>query len=402
MSKRKSVKLKSEKITILLLVVVCAILIIIGSVVAFVLVDENGYFAEEEPNSGSIIDTNSISLSYLDDNTVFTYPLSFSEQDIQDTQIVGDSVYVLTSKNLICLSDDGDFIFAKELNYSDAALYSNSKYIIIYDKIGGYYIVCDEDEVLLQEQISQDETFLIAQVDEAGNVLLVTKNSEKSSIFYMYDKNLELVRSFAFTQEYVVDMSIYNSDKIVFATIGSQDGYFISKLYLFDMDSSEQLDSYELGSDAVISVDFIDNQNICVLTQSNIMIAQIIDETSIQFVSNNEIVGSILNYQVNSDLIVITTQEIDDLNKTIISIYGSDNVLTASTSIAYKALDIYADTKYVYVLTAQTLYILNLDGSIHSELELSDSVFGVVSSDTGVYHYSIGVLHKNIYKIFTQ
>lgn len=400
-SKKRPIKLKSEKTTIFLLVIVVLGVLIAAGLAFFIIVDETGYFAAESQDSGSVIDTNSINLSYLDEDTYFTFPLEFSEQDIKNVSIVGDNIYILTSKTLICLSEDGNFIFSKVLNYSSPVLYSNSNYAIVYDEVGGYYIVFDEDKILYEEQIDSSETFLLAKVDEYCNILLVTKSSSNSSIFYMYDKNLKQVRYFDFTQEYIVSVDVYNGETITLLTISSQSGYFSSGLQVASVDS-QSLVSYDLGSCAAVYAQIVSFDTILILTDSSLITLQYEIDSGVQMISENSIFGTLLNYYAFSDGFVIASQSIDDLNETIISFYSEQNTLTFEITIPYKALDVFADSKYIYVLTSQTIYVLNSDGDIHSELELTDSAFGLVASSNGIYHYSIGVLHKNEYKLSTQ
>ncbi|MFI3141027.1 MAG: DUF5711 family protein [Clostridia bacterium] len=399
--KNKAIKKKKEVITKLILVIISLTLIAIAMFIVFMLIDENGYFSDEEANSGSVMDTNSISLSYLDENSVFTFPLSFSDKDLVSVQILGTNVCILTSKTLICLNEDGEFLFYEELNYSSPVLVTSENLGIVYDEVGGEYITFNENKVVYESQIADDETFLLAKVDDDENTLLVTKSETQSSIFYLYDSKNELVRNFGFSQDYVVGVSIYDSDKIVFLTIGSQDGYFNSMIYLFDMQSDTELSSYSLSSSYVVSVDFIDKNTFNIVTSDELILAQINDSDQIVISSQVSIQGELLNYNISQMGIIVATQPIDELNETQISLYNDDLILNCMMSIPYKALDIYADSKYIYVLTSSLLYIFNSSGEINSQISISDSAFEVVSSSSGVYYYSVGVLHKNNYKLST-
>lgn len=121
--------------------------------------------------------------------------------------------------------------------YSAPVIRASSKYLLIYDSAGAGYSIYNSFIRLRSQTL--DNTIYAADINDNGEVIIQTSDSEYRSVIYLYDSGSELAAAYRI-KDYVTCSDLSNDGKyIAAASVSAENGGYAYSLRLYRRGETE-------------------------------------------------------------------------------------------------------------------------------------------------------------------
>ena len=136
-------------------------------------------------------------------------------------------------------------IFANQ--YTNPAVSTSSKYILIYDADGTSFSVCNSFVVLHSENI--EDRIYYADINDRGEVLIHADVTGYGSALYLYNSSFERTAAYYFN-DYIVCSDLSDDGKyIVVSTVSLENGSYAGQLKFYRRGEKEAFQTYDINGE---------------------------------------------------------------------------------------------------------------------------------------------------------
>ena len=320
------------------------------------------------------------------------YPVSFSTNDIRDVKVMGKNLVVLTKKLVTALNKNGDILWTHPLSYGDAAVFSNDRYTVVFDRLSNKYAVIDKNGKFEEKKSDISSQIFNAKITDKGEVLLALRSENSSSLVVVTDKNGEDKLIWSCTQEYVVDLALSDDGKTLFCgSIGAAGGEMYTKVYALTVKNGEEK-SYTVPSSSCIAINALSSDRCSLLSTEGIYIFDLSEE---EMLINSSIFNSeLICWASDSDgNVAVLTDSMGNISEHTLSVYSSKAEEKYSLSLEDSIEDIFVQKDEALILYSDSVVAVK-KGEVDRRLFFENKAVGIVKSRNQIYCYSMGGVEK--------
>ena len=282
------------------------------------------------------------------------------------TRINNNLVYVSDTK-FVTMNNWGRTIYTSKQNYSNPVLVTaaDSDLSLIYNLDSTEYAINTLDSNVYKGKAPGD--IVVADISESGTYALVTQKDGYLSKLYIYSEDNKQIFTYSFADYYITSVSLDSSgETAVLSGLSAHNGSQISAVYVLDFTQKEPLLFKEFNNNAIYYVDHLTDRYCCIIGENS---TYTLDTNNNEFAVMEYAGKTLTAFTVNTDTntFSISLSRSGDGHKCdILSFNSSGNLSgTITTELNVKSISTYKNR--VAVLSEDTLYLYNKDGSLISQ-----------------------------------
>lgn len=322
------------------------------------------------------------------------FPVTFSNNDIINTESFSSKIFVLGKKILTCISDSGKIKYNRIFTYSDPVMTVSGNYGLVYDRASSKYFIFNGTGVICEGETENKKHIITAEINNRGDVALVTKSDDSACRVSLADKKGKVHYIWSCAEEYGVAVDLSEDGGVILCgTIGSDNGTVYSKIYRLETRSDKEAVENKLENSAVIGVSLIGKRAIVTCNNGRSI-----------FTYKNSIVEE--QHEVFSDTVeffhsdksgntVVVTNKIGSFTTNEVRVYNKNNNTSYVGFIDGEIVDVICRGKKVYLLTDKAIYESLTDGTFGAVGTKDISGEGLVICESRLYYYSTGYVDIN-------
>jgi WD40 repeat protein len=182
----------------------------------------------------------SISDFFIGTSSDNKFPIKIDGTSVQSAGLMGSNIALLTDTCFKIYSQNGNELVNHQHGYSNPAMVVTNKKAVIFDRGGKALIVYSRFKN--EFDIKPEYAIVTADMNERGNLAIVTGTRGYIAELDVYDKNYNNIFKWYSAENYVVDVSISpDGQKAAVALINAENGDVKSSIYVFEFDKNEPL-----------------------------------------------------------------------------------------------------------------------------------------------------------------
>ena len=294
--------------------------------------------------------------------------------------VLEDQLVVLSETKLSILDRNGE-VWSAQVSMSAPALCGNGSRVVAYDVGGTELYVLDRKGALLRLSAEEDEPFIAASLNADGWLAVTTEQTSHKAWVTVYDEELEKVFEFKSSEHFVTEARVTEDNKRLAAvTLEEENGTFVSRVLLYDLQKAESLGSYDVTVGLVM-----------LLSQQGESLVTVAD-TCLTFADPGGTVRG--EYHYAGEFLRGFAPEGDGFTALLLNRYQSGSVgrlvtiapdgsLLAQLDVNREVLGISAEGRYLAVLYTDQLGIYNQSLQTYASLTGTDFASGVLMRPDG-------------------
>lgn len=399
--KKNKVKKSNSKSTVkgsIILIVLFTLIIIAASFLI-----ANSDFLSADSSQSTTPEVNVIENDETDDNLAKQspvkakgFPVSFTSNSIKDVQIADSCIFVLNQDMISCINNSGSERFSEVVNYVDPVMKTNGQYCLIFDRQGSKYMILNKKGIIRNGNSENEALIITGEIAEDGSYIISSGKVGATSMMTYYSKNGDMIYQWSCANEHIISLAISDNKKnLACCAINSSNGNLYTRIYFFDINSSEKNKHFTFKTSAALDLFFTSNSSIiAVCNNKRILIdCKSSDSKPISVEYPSTILAR--SNDANGNTAVIS-KKIDSFDESELSVYDNKNNLVYSCSVDNGIIDIICNRKKVYILTKSNILVYNSSGKLTRTIEINSPSIGIAYGFGKLHHFSQGYLFSAV------
>lgn len=277
---------------------------------------------------------------------------------------LGDNFCLLTDTYFYTYNSDGAMISNIQHGMQSAALTSNSRRALLYDRNGRELKLYNRSGEIYST--ATEDTIDFAQISNGDRCAVITKSSKYSNCLFVFNGDGQQIFRWA-SPLYLIDRVAFSKDdnSIFAAVCGADNGELEYRLLRFDLDKDDGTvwETY-IGKHMVFSLEQTDGSVFAVTAGG----AYIVDEDSGEITAQNDFLKNVAQIPGGELRAVVFS---DTAGGYVLTVYDETLEATAAASLQ-NVSRIRADGKKLYVLSKRMLTVMDEGLNAVAETELDD------------------------------
>lgn len=307
------------------------------------------------------------------------FPIAVNTESTLNTDIIGDSIIILTSENVAVYSPGGKLIFSQPHVYTKPGLSVNGDKAIIFDRSGkGFMLVTDKKLVYEGEA---DNIIISAEYGNDGSYALGTKAKSATSALSVYNKSNKMVFQWNCAYENIVSIALSDNGKFIgVATLGAENGTLFTTVQYFGVDYKEALNTQKIQGVAPFDLEFTAYNTLTMISHVGVYTINRNDEAYTETLKyySSEFNSCDISGKGNY---VVSLAKYGSENVFEILVYKSKGQLKTTISANYEIKSVRMSDKYIFALAEDCITVYDLNGKIVSEINYKGEAFSVLPTD---------------------
>ena len=193
------------------------------------------------------------------------YPVDIVGSNVEKGNFAYEgNIQYVSDTSFVALASNGNELAYKQLTFARPILASAGDNVIIYNLGGTGYITGNKKEL---RNVREDENDIFtADINSKGYYCITTKVDGYLSKITVYNKDNEKVYAYSFADYYINAVALNNDGTgCVACGFSGSDGSLSSIAYVLDFSKEEPLSTYSLDENPIYSVEYLDNNNVCMV-----------------------------------------------------------------------------------------------------------------------------------------
>ncbi len=299
------------------------------------------------------------------------YPVSLVGGDSLLSEKQGSLIYTLTDTNLEVYSLGGKNALSSAHGFSSPVMKTSPTRAVVYEQGGKGLKLYGMDKLILSE--SYDDNIISAGLSRSGAYAVATTSKDFASRVTVYSKNSKMLFEWSSSVEIVSDVALSPmGNRLAVSVFSSQNGQYISKVYIFGFDSATPLHTTEYQGKLIYSISTCSNSGIfCVYNGG------------MDFISWGKFKESkfTTDYEVRmqrgtNSICALASSRVGDKKDTKITAFSSGGKQLFETNWKQSITDFAVMGDKILILSDTSVYLLDKKGNV---LKKGDAGFGGVS-----------------------
>lgn len=293
------------------------------------------------------------------------FPIELPGSARYSLQRTGEGFTLLTDTYLYSYGTDGSQVYALKHGYSNPALATSEKRILLFDKGGFNFSLYSRTSLMYKKAV--DDKIMFASVGSDNLTAVVTRSDRYSNILYVYDDggNWKYTRKFA--DENVLQVStVGDGEHLIVTTLSSLNGDIITNIYKFSIKKNEgNIWRYTFRNNSLPCGLYADKNTVITVCDNTVLAINGGDGTLRDSFSFS---GTLKDLTISPDFTAVHYDDISS-SKQIVAVLDAKGEETGVTTVNNNTVDILADDDKIYVLDGTKLRIF--DTSMTDETDLA-------------------------------
>lgn len=199
------------------------------------------------------------------------YPYSFPSEQVKNVYPGSSDIILLTDVYARVLTPTAKTKLNVQHNFSAPAVASKGSGFILYDRDSKYYKVARGKSVSAQKEAAGN--ILTCAIGENGSYAVASRANDAASTVTVYDGNFNSVFKWNSSSDHIIDVALTDNGKFLSAAvIGAEKGEVVSKVLVFDVNSSEPLAQFKFPGAAAADIHFTSKGNLIIICDNMVTV----------------------------------------------------------------------------------------------------------------------------------
>ncbi|MBQ8304197.1 MAG: hypothetical protein IJX79_04565 [Clostridia bacterium] len=299
------------------------------------------------------------------------YPISLVGGDSLLSQKQGSLIYTLTDTNLEVYSLGGKKALSSAHGFSTPVIKTSPTRAVVYEQGGKGLKLYGAEKLIFSK--NYEDNIISAGLSRSGAYAVATTSKDFASKVTVYSKNSKMLFEWSSSVEIVSDVALSpTGNKLAVSVFSSQNGQYLSKVYIFGFDSATPLYTTEYKGSLIYSLSAQSNSGIFAVYNGGM-----------DFISWGKFKESkfTTDYQVRmqrgtNSICALASSRSNDKKDTKITTFSSGGKQLFEINWKQSITDFAVMGDKILILSDTSVYLLDKNGNV---LKKGDAGFGGVS-----------------------
>ncbi len=326
------------------------------------------------------------------------YPYELSMGSPEKTDVIGSYMAVVDDSNVVLLSKTAKEILRYDTTYTNPDMKISNRRALVYNRGTSSFLVLGQSDVIYDNSQTNgllDGGIITASIGKKSNFAFATWSDEGVSKFTVLNKKLDVDFYYVFGKDRILYTALSDNGKYgACAVFGVENATYYSKIYIFDFKKTEPVHVLKYTGETVIQVDFINNKSINVVTdlKRRVISTDTGEETNTIDYSTHTL--NAVDFDPKTKKSVLCYSKYGSTSNVI---YGFDKKGRQTFCIdnVENVKDIECNSKYVAVLTSESVLCYDYKGRLKNTVSLTFNIDSIEMISKELYLFS----GSNVYKV---
>ncbi len=320
------------------------------------------------------------------------FPLLINSESTICTDVLGESVVVLSTDNVAVYTPEGKMKFSQPHIFSKPGISVNGDNAVIFDRGGKGFLLINDKKVAYEGEA--ENTIITADYGKDGTYALSTKFDGATSVLEVFNKSNKLIFQWNCAYENIVSVCVSDNGKYVgVATLGAKNGNLLTNIQYFGIDYKEPLNTQTITGAVPFDIDFTAYNTVTLLTDVGVYTLNRKDEKYSEAIKYYSSEFTSCDTSVNGKSIVCLAK------------YGSENVfeihvlkangkVKSTIQADYSIKSVKMSDKYIFALGDKAIYVYNYNGKQVSKITYKGDAQGILPTDDFIFVVSLDKISR--------
>lgn len=313
----------------------------------------------------------------LDSERDRSFPMSLKGETVYDMDVCDGNLVITAQANNIYLRLDPIKQTSLQHGFSTPIVATADKYILTYD-LGGYELtlgVRNKDP----ESLKTTTQILFCEVNQNGDVAVVTSGEHSANTVTIYDKNLKQILKYD-VDDYVMALD-FTRNGCVFAAQNAENGNDITNVYQLNYQKEKVewkttvfgLVPYSLQVTKSRDVLLVGNGQLVTLSSKGEKLGSVAFSGLVKQICHHE------------DTVVLALQNAMNLNDTDLQVYSAEGTLKKELTIPSSVVDLFCDEEGILFLDKKQVISYSYDLKEQGTYTFDENYTDLVRTEDIIY-----------------
>lgn len=321
-------------------------------------------------------------------------PVELTGTETYNISAKSNYFYLLSDTSLSVISNNGKRSFSDNHGFSSPVLCESEARCLVYDQNGKGVRVYNAKGLVLSYE--NKNAVFAADIARDGTFALAGKAENYTSMVTVFDEDGKMLYEWYCPEETINSVAVApNGKSVAVGTVSASDGEFESAVYVLKYDSADPIFEKRYDGEFIYSINSVSRKNFTVIFENKCDIIAWKDNSVVSFETEYNV-----NFlrATNKYTVIASCRENNDGNY-YFCVYNRKNQLDLSFDFEGHVDDFQIYGKNIFILSDNTVYLINNDGKI---AKTGESPFGTVKIVPVSSGSCLAVGHNSVTKINLQ
>ncbi len=320
------------------------------------------------------------------------FPLTVDSDSTINTQIIGESIIVLTIEDFTVYSHSGKKIYSEPHNYSSPTISLNGDRAVVFDRGKSSFKLINEKKVIYTGEATGD--IICAEFGSGGNYALGIRGNKSTSSLVVFSATNKKLFQWNCAYEFVSSIALSENNKFAgVATLGAKNGEVFTEINYFGFDYQEPISSHTLKNTTAMDIEFTAVNTLTVFSDTGVYSINKKDESPIAVCEYYSSEFNSFDYSGNGKYVVALARY-GSANNFLITIYSSKGKQKSLIEIDHPVKSVTMSDKYIFALAENSIMVYNLNGKKISQIEVKGDAGSLIATDKYLYINSLDKISR--------
>lgn len=315
------------------------------------------------------------------------FPITINTESTLNTEVIGDSILVLTTENVTVYSPKGKEVFSQPHVFTKPAVSVNGDRAVVFDRGGKGFMLLTDKKIVFEG--NAENTVITAEYGKNGSYALGTRSKNATSTLTVYNKNNKSVFQWNCAYEHIVSIALSNNGKYIgAAVIGAENGEIFTTVQYFGLEYKEPLNTQKITSACALDLEFTSYGKLTLISDKGVYT---VDRKSEKYTETLKYYSTEFNScDISSDgHYIVSLAKYGSENVFEILLYKPKGELKTTISADFEIKSAYISDKYIFALTEKSVIVYNYGGKIVSEFDFKGDAHSLLPTDGYIFIISL-------------
>ena len=317
-----------------------------------------------------------------------SFPVSYDFNTGGDVTYSNGSALITTGTELKCYNRAGNLIYSRIHGFAEPIVKTSKVRTLIYGVNDSGYKIQNAKKEVFSKKTKNSAAIICADISDCGVYAIVTEGTEDVALVTVYDKNGDEIYKYHSANNYISGATISeDGDKLCIVSLSTKQAEFVSKISIYDLDSTDIVSEIELKNEVVYAAEYSNSQDVCVVTNKQYFNLRN-DKMSKNLLYNPEFLNK---FEISDDYILIYNTADANSQQGNVYVLSKTGSVKAEFEIEGNVADVSACKGKVYALS-EKVNEYNFKGKLVKSTDINNGATKVSACENGVMVlYSSGI-----------
>ncbi len=320
------------------------------------------------------------------------FPILIDTESTVCTEVLGDSIILLTTDNVSVYSPEGKMKFSQPHIFSKPGISVNGDKGVVFDRGGNGFILLNEKKVVYEGKA--EDTIISADYGKNGTYALSTKIDGATSAVEVYNKSNSLIFQWNCAYENIVSISVSDNGKYVgVAALGAKNGNLLTNVQYFGIDYKEPLNTQTIMGAVPFDIEFTAYNTLTLLTDVGVYTVNRKDDKYTESLKYYSSEFNSCDVASNGKYLVCLAKYGSE-NVFEIHLFKSNGKIKTTIQTDYPIKNVKISDKYIFAFGDNSISVYNYNGKNVSDIKYKGEAQGILPTDDFVFVVSLDKISR--------